>query len=65
VFSKRSRLILGPNVPPTHGVKRPDHKADQSPPASTAVKKVYRYISIHHICIHGLHRDKIPLTFLH
>jgi hypothetical protein len=51
LFSTSSRLALGPTQPPiqwvpgalSSGVKWPGREADHSPPASTAVKKMWIY----------------------
>jgi hypothetical protein len=48
LFSMSSRLALGLTQPPIHwvpGIKQPGHEADQSPPASAEVKKMWLYTS--------------------
>jgi hypothetical protein len=53
LFFKSSRVALGPTQPPIQwapgalspGVKRPGPEADQSPPTSAEVKKMWLYIS--------------------
>lgn len=67
LFSKLSRLALGPTQPPIQfvlGVKQPGHEVKHSPPLVLRVKNEWHRTSTFLIHLHGVDREKFTFFWL-
>jgi len=66
LFSKLSRLVLGPTQPIQFvlGVKQLGHEVNHSPPLVLRVKNEWSCTSIFLICLHGVDRENITFFWL-